>query len=490
MHSLLNLLLGATFRADIANLIVLSGDVLAVMTIPSILLRRQGSPAAALSWSLGVLVVPFLGVATWWLLGRTHLSRYKLRRMESQQRLCEKCPPIAEAPSGLPEAIRAVTPFALSDRRWQDGVFPPAHVASTSVLADRDAFPAMEQAIEDATTEILAMFYIWKVDATGKRMAELLARSAERGVKVAVIVDAVGGAKFLKHCAASLRQAGVKVASFLPAKFGPWSPTFNFRNHRKLLVVDGTVAFTGGMNVADEYANDWRDLMVRLKGPVVRNLRGVFVEDWHFAAADELARVSVNLECTSHDPRDVQQDPDLCTVIASGPDRRQNLVHDGFFQAILSAQSRIYLTTPYFIPSTPILEALRAAAQRGVNVHLLVPETPDVWLVALATRVYLRSLLRSGVKVFAYDRMVLHAKTLVVDDTVGVVGSANTDNRSFKLNFELTCFLFSSSVNASLAQVFEDDVAASAELTENELTPTSKLRQVVESLAHLVSPLL
>lgn len=496
MYSLLNLLLGMAFEPKMVALIFLAADLLALATIPSVLLRRRGRPLAALSWVLAVVAVPVFGVGAWWVLGRTHLYRLRRRRQESALTFEARSLTPSDA---LPESktstrFAGVLPFATSNHAWADGVFPPTEANSVELLVDgRQAFPAMAQAIEAARRQIHVMFYIWHPDEAGRNLRDLLARKASEGLTVRILVDAVGSPGIRGAFVVPLKEAGATIVSFLPVRFRPWAPAFNFRNHRKLLVVDGTIAITGGMNIGNEYEKRWHDLAVRIRGPAVAQLNSIFEEDWFFAAGENLgegAPARENAPGVRHDPGSVAQSAlAACAVIASGPDR-QSRIHDAFFLAISQARQRVLLTTPYFIPSHAILAALRGAAQRGVDVRILLPRHSDVRLVGLASRSYYPGLLTEGAQIFEYTGDMMHAKALVIDDWLSVLGSANVDSRSFRLNFELACFISSPDLNARLAEVFGGALHQSSEVNLAVMERRPHYLALAESLAHLLSPLL
>jgi cardiolipin synthase len=484
MHTLLRILLGVAFEPSFANSIVLAADMVALATIPSILLSRHGRPLGALSWLLAVLTLPVAGILAWWMFGRTHLQRKTRLRRAASDRICNACPvPVSEA-KNLPAKYRFYFPFAVTGRRWTEGVFPPAAGGKVELFTKgHEAFSAMEEAISTASHEVRALFYIWKTDETGKRMVQKLIERRSAGVKIRILVDSFGSRQFLREFAPKLRSSGVEVESFLDRI---WKPTWNFRNHRKLLLVDGRVAFWGGMNIGREYEFDWRDSMIGVEGAVIRNLDEVFREDWAFAT-DRILELLDRSPSFSHIGED---DESTFCVVASGPDRTENRIHDGFFLAINKARERVWISSPYFVPGSPLLVALRTAAQRGIDVRILTARRSKWDPLGLAARSAYSHLIAEGVRIFEYLPCFLHAKSLLVDQDMAFVGSANSDSRSYRLNFELGSFILSRSLNASMNQAMEDDFAQSHEIKAADLRDTSRTTRAFESLAQLLSPLI
>jgi len=484
MHSVLHVILERYLGGMTVAWLGLVADLAALGSIPSVLLRRRGRPLAALAWVFALVALPYLGVAAWWLLGRPHLERMRRRRRAASEEFCG----CREGGDHVPSAdavtvLGDVLPFARHGSRWSEGVFPPTAGNRVRLLrGGREAFAAFEEAIASAQKDVRALFYIWNDDATGRRMAGLLGERARSGVAVHVLVDAIGSSRFSTRVARDLERTGAHTARFLPVRFAPWAPTFNFRNHRKLLVVDGSVAFVGGMNVGDEYATRWYDLAARIEGPAVRQLDEVFAEDWFFAAREDIGSAVTG---------EVAAVPgEAIGIVAAGPELKENRIHDALFLAISGSRRRVWLTTPYFIPSLPILAALRGAAQRGVDVRLLVPARSDVPLVACAARAYFPALLSAGGHVHAYNPSVLHAKALVVDGDLAMLGSANVDMRSFRLNFELVGLVRSRALNASLARVFEEDLSVSTEVALDSFRSQGPIGRLAEAAAQVLSPLL
>jgi cardiolipin synthase len=448
---------------------------LGLLTAPSVLLRRRGNPRAALSWLLTLFALPLLGAFLWWAFGRTSLRRRRRRREKRSEEFERRHGP-ARSDEG--------TPFdgLIPPRAIGDSVFPSADNRVRLYIDGAQAFPAMEAAIRSAERQIHALFYIWHDDDTGRRFRDLLVERARAGVIVRVLVDAWGTPGFAKRFSDPLRAAGAHVAAFMPSHLYPLrAPRFNFANHRKILVVDERLAFTGGMNVGSDYEHGWRDLMVGVEGPAVHALEHAFLDDWYFATREAVPHLE-------------ERHPDAsggvaCAVIASGPDRSEWL-HDTFFIAFTHARRRIWIATPYFIPTQALSAALRTSASRGMDVRVLLPSTSDVPLVKWASRSFYPQLLDAGVRIYEYRDKMMHAKAFLVDDEITSVGSANVDNRSFRLNFEIGCLFHDRSINVRLAAWYEELLEHATEVTleasENRGTP----QKLIESAAHLLSPLL
>lgn len=473
MQEIFELLTGKWEGHWVTPLFALS-EILALLTIPSVLLQRQGNPRAALSWLLALFALPTVGVGLWWLVGRTSIARKRRIRAARAREFIERY--------GQPHNERG-TPFdgLLPPRALGDSIFATNGNRVELLFDGSTAFPAMEAAIKGARRKIHVMFYIFRDDDTGRRFRDLLVEKARAGVTVRVLVDAWGTPRFTGKFSDPLREAGAKIAAFLPSHFMPIvAPRFNFANHRKMVVVDEAVGFMGGMNVGDEYRKTWRDIMVRLEGPAVRALDHLFLDDWFFASDDDVS----HREYESLPSRDV-----ACAVVASGPDR-ESYIHDAYFMLFTRATRRIWIVTPYFIPSDAIATALRTAASLGVDVRVVLPTTSDVTIAKLAARSFYPELISGGVKIFEYQGPMLHAKALVIDDDTCATGSANVDTRSFRLSFEVSCIFKDEDTTARLSAWFEDLFASSHQVTEEETVGRSTAARLLESAAHLMSPLL
>ena len=475
-------LLSQRFHA-IADPIWIVGLIIALFSTPSVLLGRRGTPLSALSWLFAIFALPIFGAFLWWAIGKKGLRRPKKRRAlraaEYMRLRNQRAPALPDHPLWLvpPKARQSI--FSTSDNLVE------------VYFRGVEAFSAMEKAIVAAKSSIYCVFYIWQDDPVGDRWLDLLAQKAKDGLHVCLLLDSIGSAQIKARKLAALQAAGGHAAFFMgPRFFSLRRPTFNFRNHRKILVVDESLAFTGGMNVGQEYAGDWQDVHLAVSGDAVGPLLDILLDDWYFATRqyvdhklvpDDTAPLRAHL----HEPISSN-----CTVVASGPDDTQPWMHDAFFRAFTSATQRIWVATPYFIPSESISTALRTAAGRGVDVRILVPQKSDLRLVQLASRAYYEDLLEAGARIYEYEPNMLHAKVAIIDETVCTIGSANVDPRSFRLNFEVGCFFESADLNAKMSEWFESKLEDSREARLRQLLRKPRSQRLLEATAHLLSPML
>lgn len=465
---------GATVEVFVWTLLVL--EFVALLSVPSVLLRRRGRPTAAIAWLLALFALPALGSITWWAIGRTRIERRLRRRRLTRRGFAEL--------HGAPEQKQGTRFDQLLPPRAQgEYAFASAQNRVRLLTEGKETFAQIEADLASAERTIHMVFYIFRLDATGQRIAQILIKKAQAGVQVCVLLDGFGCQATSRPLRRLLEPSGVQVRVFLPSRFWPiYAPRFNFVNHRKILVVDGRIAFTGGINIAVEYEHDWRDVMLRVEGPAVSGLNHILSEDWYFATGNDLGDPSEGRSEDSEANTDVG-------IVCSGPDT-EGWIHDAYFMAITQAKRRVTIATAYFIPTQAIVAALRTAAGRGVEVQLIVPSLSDVRLVMWASRSFYRLLIEAGVRIFEYPSAMLHAKVLVQDDDLASIGTANVDNRSFRLNFEVLSFVADTQTCAQLSDWLDGLIKDSDEITEQSLDNASTLRRLGESAAHLLSPLL
>lgn len=457
-----------------------------VMAIVVVMQRR--SPTATIAWLLVLALLPVVGWLIYRLIGARRLERTKLRRRVNRA-------VIAEAAMAL-EAIASATPTILRGQLARiattAGEGPPLHADSFELYFEGDAaYAAVGAAIAAAQHHIHVEVYIWEDDVIGRRLRDQLVARASAGVRVRVLVDGTGASGVRGRFFAPLVAAGGEIAWFNPVVvFRFRRPRADLRNHRKIVVCDGKIGFTGGMNVADAHSAEcrgdraWRDTHARFEGSVVRSLQRVFVEDWLYASNQEIAFEPPYFPVTkSHGGTVVQ-------IVSSGPDSDAYAVHKVLFAAIGQATERLWITTPYLVPDDAILTCLVSAAMRGVDTRILIPARSDSRLVDLAARSYLPELLAAGARVFEYGPRFIHAKTLVIDDDLAIVGTSNLDNRSFRLNFEVIAVIYDRDANAQLARAFEADSETSAEVDRDRPGRQRFMTRLGRAGARLLSPLL
>jgi cardiolipin synthase len=462
--------------------------VLGVWAAGHVLIYKR-DPRSALGWVLLSLFVPVAGPFFYWVLGINRVQTRARGWQESGRRL--QLTREGDGGSESDNAVLAAGVGHLADLRLLgDRVVGCPLVAGNGIVAlinGEECYPAMLAAIDGARRSINLSSYIFDGGGVGRDFTEALRRASERGVAVRVIIDALGEKYSRPPARALLEGSAVKVARFLPLRQGGH---LNLRNHRKLLVVDGTTAFTGGMNIGERHllsSLSWRrpvaDMHFRVTGPVVTDMQRAFMEDWHFVTG-KLLEPEENLlpQATAGTV--------LARAIADGPDREFRLLHAVIMGALSSARSRILIMTPYFIPDRAFLAAMTTAALRGVDVALVLPSCNNLPLVHWASRAYLWEILQQGVRVFYQPPPFVHTKLLVVDDLWSLVGSANMDPRSLRLNFEFNLELYDRALAARLAEHVIDAMAKGKEVTLADMDGRPLWERLRDGAAKLFSPYL
>ena len=456
-----------------------------------VLLRRRFPAPVALAWLSIVFFLPVVGLVAYGLLGAHRLGR---ARAEWHRAWIAK---LRRDTDGGGQAAHVTRPTADDEKMLL--VRQAEHVCGLPILGGNDVDllagtdPTIERLLADvehAEDHVHLLFYIFVPDETGRRVAEALARAAERGVTVRLLADAAGSRGLFKRngLAAELRQRGVYVRPALPVR--PWRrplERMDLRNHRKIAVIDGRVGYTGSQNIVEPHYHKrsgvWVDLNARLTGPVVGQLQLVFVEDWAFETGEVPGgpRIFPPLAATG----DV-----AAQAVPTGPDEATVPFRRVLLAAIHTARRRLVITTPYFVPDEPTLLALSMAADRGVATTIVIPAKSDHPVAAAAGRANFGRLLQEGVEIYHYPSGLLHAKTMTVDDTFAMVGSPNMDIRSFQLNYEISVLLYGEKITQRLRAIQSEYLAESARLDLAAWERRSAARQYADSVASLFAPLL
>ena len=450
---------------------------------------QRRSPVSTLAWIMSLSLMPVVGLVVYAFFGPQRIKRQRLKRWHKKAALMSK-----EDLSALRAEHTQAPLWAQQHAQLIDAAcgLPMSSAQSVDILPSGGAtLEALLHAIDGARGHIHLEYYIFEPDETGSRLLRALAARARQGVKVRLLVDAIGSPKLLsrRHRARlnEYRDAGGEFAVFHPTRLDRLRPLVNLRTHRKIVVVDGCVGLLGGINVTDdenEYLRPhdaYRDTHLLLRGGVVRWLQYLFLQDWHYASGARPPDEAALLPEQAPGSIPVQ-------IAASGPDTDGEAIHRAMIDALNMARERVWLATPYFVPTDEARLARTNAALRGVQVKLIVPEQSDSRIVTAAARSYYKEMLDAGVLVFEYQNRMFHAKTLLVDQHYGMVGSANFDNRSFRLNFEVAAVVHARDFNQQLADMFEADLSHCKRVPAQRRAPWHQ--QLFEAVARLGSPLL
>lgn len=463
--------------------------ILAVASAGHSLLYKR-DPRSAMGWIGVCLTLPFVGPFFYWTMGVNRITRKARQWLESGRRLtgCDAFPALPELEEAGP--LPAVAEHLKELRALADRVVSCRLTGGnriTPLRSGEGAYPVMLEAIDAAQHSVHLSTYIFDGDRAGERFVAALRQAAQRGVEVRVIVDSLGEKYSRPTARRLLRGTKVRVGRFLPLRHGGY---VNLRNHRKILVIDGQRAFTGGMNIGDRHMVNREtpppvvvDMHFLVEGPVVADLQKAFLEDWFFVTGE------------IHDSPDYfpplgPVGPAMTRTISDGPDKEFRKLHWIIMGALACARHRVQIMTPYFIPDRPLISALITCALRGVEIELVLPQLNNLPLVHWATRAYLWELLQQGIRVFYQPPPFVHTKLFLVDGIWSLIGSANLDPRSLRLNFELNLEVYDSAFAGELASHFEATLAASHEVTLEEVDSRSLPEKVLDCSAKLLSPYL
>lgn len=470
----------------ISYLYLIGEWIIRLILIPFIAWRLR--PPVALAWIAVISFQPFLGIVGYSLFGDPRLPRKRIAEHARRRKRLQLdiWPMIKNYCVEPPEAEQDASTHLLS---VQLGEMPAVRGNSFTLLNDTQE--VIERLIEDidrADCTLHMLFYIWRDDETGQRVTDAVLRARQRGVTCRLLLDAVGSRSFLKNQMARLRAAGVDVHIVLPVNlFRRRFHRIDMRNHRKLVVIDGRLAYTGSQNIVDaDYGTKklvWYDLMMRLQGPIVTQLQSMFMTDWYAETDEKLNPI----ECF---PTPQESGSYILELIPSGPTYRTENLHRLIVAKIYEARQQVMITTPYFIPDDSLLQAIEVARLRGVRIILVLPEHSDQILVSTAQRSYYEQLLEYGAEVYLFQPGLLHSKTLTIDDRFALVGTSNMDVRSFKLNLEMNLILFDPEPIRIVQQQQEAYLTQSRRLYAAEWSKRGMLHEAREAVARLLAPLL
>jgi cardiolipin synthase len=470
-------------------LIILYASVALVFAGHALLNKRN--PRSALSWISIILIFPFFGMLTYYLFGINRV-RSRARKLDYrspfrlQTDVCNLTGPKSPTmkTSRLPQAICGIA-------RISDAVTQHAIVGGNKVDIfhnGEETYPAMLESIRSAQNIVYFTTYLFETNSTGRQFIKALEEVHRRGVDVRVIIDGVGEYYGFPRAGNLLKKKGIRVARFLPPTLLPPSVHINLRNHRKILIVDGSVGFTGGMNIGDRYLAERKknpsrviDVHFKFEGPVVRQIEQAFLEDWGFVTGEYLDLIPIS---------PIPAGPALCRTIVDGPHEKIDRLETILMGSLASATSSIYLMSPYFLPSRELTAALEIAALRGVSVNIILPGKNNFVFMKWAANNFLWKLLECGIRIYFQPPPFVHSKLLVIDDYYVNIGSTNLDPRGLRLNFELNVEIYDTELAKKITGHCREAIKSSKEIQLNDLEARSLPAQIRDAVFWLFSPYL
>lgn len=476
------------------NILLVLSVVILILNIffsLSLVFIERKDPTTTWAWLLILLVLPGLGFIIYIMFGQ-NLSRQKIFKEKIRVDEGKRKNINDKYERGLHKHDGGETFVDLKKMNFNNSGAKYTTNNNINVYANgEDKFKQLIKDIKDAKKYIHMQYYIFKNDMVGKSIIKELTKKAEDGLEVRLLVDSMGSRKLTKKAIKKYIDAGGKFSIFFPGILPHINTRINYRNHRKIVVIDGEYGYVGGFNVGDEYISKdpsvgfWRDTHVRIEGEAVDDLNERFLLDWCYAANEEIKSYEKYSQKGNKTVGDVG-----IQIVTSGPDHKEQYIRNAYIKLINNAKENVYLETPYLVPDLPILESLKISALSGVDVRIIIPGKPDHFFMQWAASSYIGELLEAGIKIYNYQNGFIHAKTIVADSTVMSIGTANLDIRSFKLNFEVNAFIFDDRVAKEGEIQFMKDIKESEEITKEIYDNRSFIIRIKESLIRLVSPIL
>lgn len=470
------------------NALLLIIEILYFLTVAGIVvvvISENRNPIKTVAWILAVVFLPFIGIVWYAFFGQDATKKQVIsRRMYSKL----KKRPL----DGIETDIEHTIPAAYTNliNLFQNMDYTPLLGGNNVKLFTNavDKFESLFADIEKAEKHIHIEYYVLLDDELGMKFQQALIRKAKEGVEVRIIYDSFGSRPAKRRFFEDFRKAGIETEPFLRLSLSRLTARLNYRNHRKIVVIDGRIGYTGGMNIAQRYVDGfdwgcWRDTHARIEGKGVQGLQSVFLIDWYFVSQTLI---------TSREYFPILDNYGDCPmqIVNSGPLNENSEISHGIMQAIYDARKSIFIQTPYFLPPEAMAEALEAAAIRGVDVRMMMSKRSDVPLVQRASFSYIKDMLKAGVKVYMYHKGFLHSKMMVFDGSLTLVGSANFDGRSFEQNFEVEAFVYDEKLGAQANNIFVEDQRFSAPVSLREWSKRSASKRFVDSFLRLFAPLM
>jgi len=461
-----------------------------VVQMATVLVIEHRHPAKAVAWLMVLLVLPIVGFIVYIFVAKEYEQRRKVRHQQIpftlQQRLRSPSS-CATSESDVTQSISSRFATLLQNTSG----FPVTCRNRSTILNDGvETYDAILAAMRQAKSHIHISFYIFRHDASGQRFKNVMLEKARKGVRIRFMYDGVGSMDLDRGFIDELKDAGVECHCFLPPIIAFLDKRLNYRNHRKIVIVDGVVGYLGGINIGDEYIGKdkkmgyWRDMHIQLEGDAVYPLQHIFLHDWEKVSGKPL------LECDHYYPDHTCDGEEHVQLIPGGPDMREHAIFYLYFSAACLAVKKLWIATPYFIPDRAMIRALSAAALSGVDVRVMLPEKSDSRIVRSASLSYLEELMDVNVKFYFYRKGFMHSKLIIIDDELASIGTANLDMRSFFSNFELNALLYDQTKVQELTDLYANDLTYCEEITRASIERRSLFQKGSEVVCRLLSSLL
>lgn len=466
--------------------IITAAYVITITSCIVIMLKENRNPIRSLAWVIALIFLPVVGLIFYLFFGRSLKGEHMMSR-RSRRRIISRLAPQHVSLSDM--SLSASDKNLVKLSRSLTSSFLTVNNEIDIFTTGADKFDALKRDLRNARRSIHLQYYIFSDDATGQEIADILIAKAREGLEVKVIYDHVGSftarSKFFRR----MKENGIEIHPFFRVTFPQLANRINWRNHRKIVVIDNEIGYLGGMNIADRYQKGiteglaWRDTHFRLRGDIVESLLYSFIIDWNFRNTSDKIEFPKISDTTLHNDLGMQ-------LVTSGPVNTWDNQSLLFLKAISGATKSIFIQTPYFLPTDALQHALEAAALSKIDVRIMIPGRSDSRMLQFAGHSYVTQCLRAGIKVYHYNPGMLHAKSIIVDDSLVIAGSTNFDYRSFENNFECSLVIYSNEVNRRMRDIFFEDLKSCTKLTFNQWRKRPLPQRFMESIVRLVSPIL
>lgn len=464
--------------------------LLNLLSALSLIFIERKEPTTTWAWLIILIALPGIGLILYLLLGQ-NLSRQKIFREKKLADKIKRYKLISnhELPNFDSEINENYEDLILMNYNHSGAVYTTGNEVKTYINGE-DKFRDLFNDIRAAKSFIHIEYYIFRYDDLGRALIKELHEKTKDGVEVRLVIDGMGSKRITKKIIKEIESYGIKVAVFFPGVLPHINTRINYRNHRKIVVIDGKIGYVGGFNVGNEYVNKgkqfkfWRDTHIRVKGESVNELNKRFILDWDYAADENMGNMSMYFPIPEVVGSVGMQ------IVSSGPDHMEEYIKNSYMKIINNAKNYVYIQTPYLVPDSPMMEALKISALSGVDVRIIVPGAPDHFFMEWILSANIGLLMEYGIKIYRYGNGFIHSKTIVADGEVCSIGTANLDIRSFKLNFEVNAFIYNETVAKEQEKIFLDDQLKSKLVTKEEYYKRSRSLKIKESLIRLLAPIL